>query len=119
MLRKELRKNSLIVEEELELLVKQMLEIEELLIKFKNDEYYYILLDEFKEKHNLKGMPHYNIVNGEFIKNRTCFDGFPEEKRKELEAEYDNLIWESDALRKKDLKKALKLIEENMCGWWD
>jgi hypothetical protein len=118
MMRKYLLSEGHVNDEAIQRMTTQIYEVELLLKKVVDDNYFTLLHDDFNRN--------YGTIEHDFIKikgtktSRIEFKwNVPDEKLEEAKEVYHQLMDKADALRKKDLEKAFQLMLENIWGWWD
>jgi hypothetical protein len=118
MVRETIQQHDIIVQEELDQISEQIIEVEKLLDRIIEDNYFYELKAYFEKKY---GKVEHNFIS----KKETDLSTFKttyhvsDDKLEEAKQEYLKLHNLSFEMRKNDLKKAFELISENIWNWWD
>lgn len=98
-------------------IVRQILEVEQLLRKVIDDKYYEPFQKEIEAKYGKSKLKFGKKRNG--FRELTIKWDLPEEKQQEVFDEQRRLIELATQMRKDDLKKAFDLMSENIWNWWD
>lgn len=98
-------------------IVSQIREVEQLLRKVIDDEYYKPFRKEIEAKYGKSKLKFGKIKNG--VGKLTVKWDLPEEKQEEAINEQLRLGELATQMRKDDLKKAFDLMSENIWNWWD
>lgn len=98
-------------------IVSQILEVEQLLRKVIDDEYFEPFQKEIEAKYGKSKLKFGKIKNG--VGKLTVKWDLQEEKQEEAINEQLRLGELATQMRKDDLKKAFDLMSENIWNWWD
>lgn len=118
MVRTCIKTNKIIVRKQIAQISLQIKEVEALIQRVMDDQYYSELMVEYEKKY---GKVKYTFVKIEGSKSKLLEIKYlvPDELKEEAKEAHYQTILRSTELQKADLKKAFDLMAENIWNWWD